>query len=185
MNTTLDRSRRFFISGGLADNTASNKVSSETTLPWLISQSAFDANCTRCGDCLTACPEDIIVKDDNGFPTINFSQSGCDFCGDCAASCKQDIFLAAESRTTAMAWQQDAHINENCLAYQNVMCMSCLDSCDASAISFNYQHKIARPSINISACTGCGFCQSSCPTHAISITPIAAENATLEHYEHV
>ena len=43
-------------------------------LPWVISEQAFTQHCTQCQDCLTACETDIIVRDKQGFPKIDFSR---------------------------------------------------------------------------------------------------------------
>ena len=51
-------------------------------LPWSVSWDEFITDCTRCGDCLTACPEQILVKGDGGFPTVDFLRGECTFCAD-------------------------------------------------------------------------------------------------------
>ncbi len=84
----------------------------EVQLPWSVSWADFVADCTRCGDCLTACPEQILIKGDGGFPTVDFQRGECTFCGECVSACQVPVFRP----TTQTPWTDVAHIEAGCLA---------------------------------------------------------------------
>lgn len=134
-------------------------------LPWSISENRFIDQCTRCEDCLSACPENIITNGEGKYPVLNFRLGGCTFCQDCVTACKQPLF-----NTTEYPWQNQAEINENCLTKQGVFCQNCKDACDAKAITFHYgTNRIPIPIIQPEQCNGCGACVSPCPNNSIQI----------------
>lgn len=139
-------------------------IAVDNLLPWIIDAGQFLDNCTQCGDCLVACPENIIIKGDGGFPTLNFDLGECDFCSKCASSCKEPIFIAL----TESPWQKKALINDTCLANQNIYCRSCAESCESQALTFQIGIN-AVPQIDNDLCTGCGACVAPCPTKAIEV----------------
>ena len=134
--------------------------------PWSGSIELFTKNCTQCKECVRACPQNIIKIGDNGFPEVTFSQSGCDFCQKCAAACKDKPI---DPLSNVPAWSHKATINQKCLNNQNIFCQSCTDECEPQALRFLYTAE--KPSgfvaINPDDCTGCGFCNTSCPADAI------------------
>lgn len=149
-------------------------------LPWIIDEQHFTDNCTQCGDCLSACEEQIIIKGDGGFPKIDFTKGECTFCQKCVESCKLPLFVENlaeqpwrlvnnEHSTANLAIE----IKNNCLAANQIFCRSCQDSCEVEAISFQYQTSpIPQPVININDCNGCGACVAVCPQSSISISPV-------------
>ncbi|MCV5491319.1 ferredoxin-type protein NapF, partial [Escherichia coli] len=62
MPDEIDLARRGLFRGRL--RTAEPPVQ----LPWSVNWSTFVVDCTRCGDCLVACPEQILVNGEGGFP---------------------------------------------------------------------------------------------------------------------
>ncbi|MDD2382944.1 MAG: ferredoxin-type protein NapF [Sulfurospirillaceae bacterium] len=121
--------------------------------------------CPTCSDapCLASCPEEIIALDDGKIPYIVFTQSGCTFCEECAKACPHDVL--------ALSFTSQAKISANfkidtvqCMAWNQTICQSCADACDAKAITF---FGMLRPLIEMKKCTGCGMCYSPCPTNAI------------------
>jgi len=149
--------------------------------PWSGTQQKFLDACTRCGDCLEACPENILVLGSGGFPTVDFKQGECTFCGDCASTCTSGALQRNEKQAP---WQQVALINEQCLTQKGVVCRSCADACEPEAILFNWAESrkdknrgIASPSINTDLCNGCGACVTTCPNDALSIQLYTIENA--------
>lgn len=145
----------------------SQKVTFENLLPWVSDAQAFVEECTQCGDCLTICPEKIIVKGDGGFPQIDFKEGECDFCGKCAEICKAPIFTPV----TEQPWQKKAVINQHCLANQSIYCRSCAESCEAQALTFQIGIS-AVPKIDNKLCTGCGACVSPCPVNAVAVKEV-------------
>ena len=96
-------------------------VATNNLLPWIADNQGFINNCNQCGDCVSACPENIIFKGDGSYPNINFNLGECTFCGKCAESCEKPIFVA----TNESPWNKKALINDRCLAIAEVYCRSC------------------------------------------------------------
>lgn len=158
----MDISRRLLLRG--QPGAAAPRV----RMPWALDDSHFTEHCTRCGDCLRACPEQIIVQGDGGFPQVDFSKGACTFCRDCVSACTQPLF----NRESA-PWHAYAHISNECLTRQQVFCQNCKDACADNAIHFQFgRHGISHPRILTDACTGCGACVAPCPTGAIRIEPV-------------
>ena len=134
--------------------------------PWSIKEDDFLERCTRCGDCIAACTEEII-RTDSGYPVIDFSQSGCSFCGDCASACK----TGAIQQPQAPAWSYVVNIDSaRCLAQQGIVCQVCAEQCDSAAISNSLTAAaVPTPLLDETQCTACGYCIATCPGHAISI----------------
>lgn len=137
--------------------------------PWALPFASFVAACTRCDDCIRACPQHILQRGDGGYPETRFQSGECSFCGECAAVCKAGAFQP-EARTPHNAWDLKVSIAPTCLSLNGVVCRTCGDHCDAHAIRFQLQTRaVAVPQINPASCTGCGACQSVCPVNAVLI----------------
>ena len=147
-------------------------------LPWVSDNQTFIDQCNQCGDCLAACENKIIVKDEQGYPKIDFSLGECSFCQKCIKSCAQDFFVNVPTSTTnddkeKMAWPISFNINEQCLAKNQIYCQSCQDACQPQAIIFSHLigeeiKAIPEPKLNITDCNQCGACISACPQQAIT-----------------
>ena len=158
----VDASRRGFLRGR-------PRPRAEIRPPWSLPESAFIDRCTRCGDCLTACPEKILVLGDGGFPTVDFARGECTFCGACAAACQPLVLVRREGLP---AWPYKALVGEACLPRRGVECRVCGDFCDVRAIRFPPRlGGSPLPEVNLETCTGCGACVAPCPTAAITIRP--------------
>ena len=140
-------------------------------LPWSVAWPQFSTGCTRCGDCLAACPEQILVNGEGGFPTVDFQRGECTFCGDCVAACKEPLFRPASETP----WQYKASIAANCLANSQVYCQRCQDSCEPRAIRFiPTLGRVPTPVIELDSCNGCGACVQDCPVGSIKVDGSAA-----------
>ena len=140
-------------------------------LPWVISEKGFTDNCTQCKKCIDACETHIIVRDDLGFPNIDFSLGECTFCQKCLQICDEPLFKTTEQKP----WPIELAINDKCLAKNDIYCQSCRDECEIEAINFSYfvsgkTSSIPQPTIITDDCTQCGACISSCPQDAIKIS---------------
>jgi ferredoxin-type protein NapF len=143
--------------------------------PWAMAEPDFVAACSRCGDCIGACPEKILETGRGGFPQVNFSKGECTFCGDCAGRCKSGVL---NKRVDVAAWPLKAIIAPTCLALKQVVCRSCGESCPIGAIRFRLSvGAVARPEVDLAACTGCGACYGPCPVSAVAIGEMLAEAA--------
>ncbi len=139
--------------------------------PWAIDEDQFTEICTRCFECAKACPAHLIIKGTGGFPEISFSRHGCDYCEACVVACPETALDLAQPT----AWDQQAVINESCFSRRGVVCRSCGEVCEASAIYFKPAlGGVSQIQLNASACNGCGECVHVCPAHAIKIQKIMA-----------
>jgi ferredoxin-type protein NapF len=137
--------------------------------PWLVNPLTITDDCTRCGHCITACPEHILHPGDGGFPEVDFNAGECTLCAQCTRDCEAHLFTAAP-HNPADAFTHRANISEGCLTLLGVMCRSCEDACEPGAIRFTPTlGAVARPRLDLDACTGCGACISPCPENAISM----------------
>ncbi len=135
--------------------------------PWALPEAKFIDACTRCNDCLKACPTGILIAGDGGFPSVDFQRGECTFCADCVTACQPKALLRVEGQD---AWSSKAVIGDACLPRRGVECRVCGDFCDARAIRF-----VPRlggsplPELDPEKCTACGACIAPCPTRAIRI----------------
>ncbi len=159
----MNLSRRKFIGRGRAE--------SEVPLPWLVSPASFFDECTRCGECIDRCPQQIVIKGDGGFPTIDFSQGECTFCGDCTQACEANLFHSV-LEPEQIGWTHRARVEQHCLAQLGVMCRCCEDACEPRAIRFPLAlGQVPRPEVDTDSCNGCGACVAPCPENAIVMAP--------------
>ena len=135
--------------------------------PWAGDETTFTARCTRCGDCLSACPQKILLVGAGGYPAVEFSRGECTFCGDCLAACRSG---ALHREMGAAPWALKAVMGDACLPRQGVECRVCGEFCDGRAIRFPPRvGGIALPMVEAALCTGCGACVAPCPVGAVSI----------------
>lgn len=161
MNQPVDHSRRAFL--GLRQKSVR---AGAVRPPWSTTASLAE-HCTRCGDCIAACPEKILRIDGDGLPQVDFAAGACTFCGDCATACAAPVF----DRALNPAWNLRVAISDQCLPRRGILCESCRDVCIDGAISFvRASGRAPVPAISAADCTGCGACVSICPAAAITAT---------------
>ncbi len=206
-NVTLER-RDFFRWGltkvaGIAVNEAEQRVNESARRwirpPYAIAELDFLLKCTRCNDCIKACPHDVLFSLPPKFglqaaatPAMDLMNKGCQMCADwpCVAACDSG----------ALAWpkiQQLEQGNESeedtssepdlppaklamalidttkCLPYLGPECGACADSCPvAEALVWNGP----TPHIDQEFCTGCAMCREAC-----IVEPKAVSISTLSH----
>lgn len=147
------------------------------------------SRCTRCGECVTACPHRAIFlfNDDQGelsrTPVMMPDERPCHLCAElfCVASCASLALVpptgpledGGDSAAAGRLSLGTVVINESdCLAFKGPECGACVGLCprEASAISAVRW----RPQLDASACLGCGLCIEACPTEpkAIVLRPV-------------
>ncbi|MEO5344162.1 MAG: ferredoxin-type protein NapF [Gammaproteobacteria bacterium SHHR-1] len=163
----VDQSRRNLLRGRV------RPVDAPLRPPWALSE-GFEARCSRCGDCVRACPEGILIGGDGGFPEVDFRRGACSFCAECVSACAPAALDKAQPRP----WRIKAEIGADCLSVRGISCRSCGDVCDPRAIRFQLQlGGRAQPLLERGFCTGCGACQAVCPVQAVSLRS-AVDTAT-------
>lgn len=166
--------------GGIAiDPVAPTNLSSRATPrtvpvfrpPGAVEEQQFLAGCTRCGDCITACPYDAIRLAPErlgavaGTPIIEADIAACLMCSDfpCIAACEPGVLSRSNPIVMGTA-QITPHL---CLAHHGTTCTVCSERCPVDGAIEVSQGK---PTIREEVCTGCGVCRYVCP---------APENAVL------
>ncbi|MXU66660.1 ferredoxin-type protein NapF [Rhodobacteraceae bacterium KN286] len=140
--------------------------------PW--TDAATMAACTACGDCLSACPEAILVADADGKPRVDVADGECTFCGDCAEACGEPVF--EPERTPP--WPVVASLSADCLLASGIECRICTDMCDPRALRFDLSVRpMGAIRLDTDACTGCGACVAPCPADAIALADPRLEEA--------
>lgn len=140
------------------------------------------AACSGCGDCVSACPQDILLVSE-GRVAIDFSLGECTFCSACSDACPEPVFAAIAPTAAGQAaarpvMQHVAAISDACLARQGVTCMSCRDACPENAIRFAPRAGGPfLPVLDAGLCNGCGACIAPCPGDAIAARPREAAHA--------
>lgn len=166
-------SRRGFLNAFRSDDVSSNCLRP----PWT-NEIRIAASCTRCDDCITGCPEGVLVKGDGGFPGFDphAGNGECTFCGVCVQACEENVFDQSWSKP----WSVIALVSEQiCLAEKGVHCEACRDICDTRAIRMEYRiGGPPKPLIGEDNCTGCGACVGVCPVAAIAVTHASSKGMT-------
>lgn len=156
----VDASRRGFFRGR-------PRPRAENRPPWALPEATFIDTCTRCNDCLSACPEAIIISGDGGYPSIDFKRGECTFCADCVTACQAHALSRQEDQP---AWSIKATISPACLPHHGVECRVCGDYCASRAIRFTPRlGGSPLPAVDTELCTGCGACLAPCPVNAITL----------------
>ena len=163
----MDPRRRSFLRGKLAEASA-QEVTTAPRPPWSLRPDAlFTARCTRCGDCVRACPTHVLHIGDGGFVQIRFDAAGCSLCGACETACPTGA-LDREASPQPFLWR--VAVSDRCLNRRGVECRVCGDACETRALRFRPAlGGIASLSVELDACTGCGDCVSVCPVSAITL----------------
>lgn len=158
--------------------------------PFALPEDDFTETCTRKGACIAACPERILVRGPGTFPELDFAQGECTFCFDCVEACgsgalsKQSLALWQADPTTRSPLPYKAVIGEACLSSNGVTCRVCGDICETRAIKFQLAiGGKAFPSIDLTACNGCGACKAPCPVNVISIVSSDVSNELTQREE--
>ena len=136
--------------------------------PWSLPEEDFLKHCDGCSECISSCPNQILEKDTDGYPVINFSQGECSFCGNCTNICPTGAL--ASPATSESPWKLEIQFASNCLALNSTVCQTCGDQCISDAIIFKIKlGGITEPHFIHEKCNGCGACLGSCPVNAIEI----------------
>ena len=140
--------------------------------PGAVGEAIFLERCTKCSDCLKACPHESIVIHQDGTPVIYPDQMPCYLCDDtpCIAACATEALLPIDSVNEARMGV--AVINHRlCTAGQG--CHACVSKCPTDALTMDFDAQ--RLVVAVERCVGCGMCEHVCRTvndHiAIRVTP--------------
>lgn len=147
--------------------------------PYAISEVEFLLACTRCDDCIEACPHDVLFglsaklgADVVGTPAMGLLKKGCHLCEDwpCVSACTTGALRFPDTSNKDPEHEEDStpplprlarvSINETtCLPYSGPECGACVPDCPVPGALIVNQDK---PSIVPALCVGCGLCREAC-----------------------
>ncbi len=141
--------------------------------PGAVGEELFLSRCTRCNDCVEACPYDSITQNPvDGFPVIFADAQPCFLCEDfpCISACGTEALLPVAAREDVAMGR--AVINQRyCTAGQG--CNACVSRCPTTALEMQFE--ALRLAVIEDRCVGCGLCEQVCRTVndriAIKVTP--------------
>ncbi|MEN8167856.1 MAG: 4Fe-4S dicluster domain-containing protein [Pseudomonadota bacterium] len=140
--------------------------------PFALAELEFLLACTRCDDCIDACPHQLIFPlparlgaQVVGTPALDLLNKGCQLCEDwpCVAACEPGALKrpaeqdesGIEPPRLAFAWID----TQRCLPYSGPECGACAASCSVpGAMVWEGE----RPRIDPDLCVGCALCREHC-----------------------
>ncbi len=137
--------------------------------PGAISEKQFLQACSRCDECIHACPKDAIQRAPKkmGFlvfntPYIDPMRNPCVMCTDlpCISACPDKALLPVQELTDVNMGYAILD-KKKCQAYGETFCQQCVIDCPVPGAIFQVNDK---PVIDKNICTGCGVCMRSCST---------------------
>lgn len=162
--------------------------------PGAVSEKEFLGTCIRCGECMKACPTNVIQPTmlEAGLegiwtPVLKTQTGYCEYtCNMCNQVCPTEAIRPMDLEEKQQVRIGLAHLDEDrCLPLTYARpCFICQWQCPARAISMidttvtNLQGDevtVKKPHVNSETCIGCGICQAKCPVTgraAIRVTSV-------------
>ena len=181
-------------------NKAVDKITKRVPLlrpPGAISERQFLQACSRCDECIHACPKDAIQRAPKkmGFlvfntPYIDPMRNPCVMCTDlpCITACPDGALLPV---------QQLSDVNmgyaildkKKCAAYDGAFCQQCVIDCPVPGAIYQIDERhtgsgVSKPVIDKNICTGCGVCMRSCSTVNIPVAIKIKPQMVVEYQLH-
>jgi len=184
--------RRFFLASGfgILSGIIIPKLLRPAESPFLrppasTGNDVFNTLCIRCGNCIKACPTNIIVHHQVAenllswmTPEVRFDKGYClETCNLCGKVCPSGSITLFSVQAKRQIYMGTAVINtDQCLLMNNRECDRCLVSCKYDALEIVRQKNgiLATPVIIYDKCVGCGACAVICPVNIIEIVPLVS-----------
>jgi len=143
----------------------------------------FDLLCVRCGNCIKACPTEILShqvtlsgKFDWMVPEVRFDRGYClETCNLCGTVCPSGAIFpfSVEAKRSIRMGTAKVHLSR-CLLSRNGECDRCKMACSYQALAIRPVSGLLlmAPVVEGTTCVGCGACAVICPTDAIEMLPL-------------
>lgn len=179
--------RRYFIATGtgilaglIIPSLVRGKAGRRIRPPASVENSKFNTLCIRCGNCIKACPANILKHSSDTSeilswmtPEVSFTEGYClESCNRCGQVCPSGSIQHFSLASKSDLFMATAIIEYgNCLLLQNRECDRCKAACPYSAVKMipSEEFSSVLPAINTSKCVGCGACAVICPTGTIKM----------------
>ncbi len=139
--------------------------------PFALPELEFLLACTRCGECIDACPHRVVFPLASrlgmqvaGTPALDLLTRGCHLCADwpCVAACETGALRRAPEAEAGEPLPSLARAEVDpaaCLPYHGPECGACRSVCPVPGAMIWERE---RPRIDGRICVGCGLCREHC-----------------------
>ena len=143
--------------------------------PGALDELQFQTRCTKCGDCVNACPHAAVFTlssgIDAGTPVMLPESRPCRMCEGfpCAAACQPGALGTPEGDTVSLG--RVRLIASRCITFAGPECGACVGVCPSPINAVRLEGTV--PVFDEKQCVGCGLCIEACPTRpeAIEMLP--------------
>jgi len=147
--------------------------------PGALPEREFRQKCTKCNDCIAACPAWAIRKygdhePGKGYPLLEPNATACAMCDDplpCIASCETGALV--DTPRIGIRLGLAKLVPGRCVVPMGEECDFCVTHCPIPELAI--QMTEAGPEILEAGCTGCGMCAVMCPEDALEIESTAQD----------
>ena len=180
-----------------AEKHVNHKASRWIRPPFAISELDFITSCTRCDECISACPHQVIFPlpvrvgiEVAATPAMDLLNKGCHLCEGwpCVTACEPNALMIPEALVVAIEDDEavvteddlelataltiprlaEAEIDQQqCLPYSGPECGACRGSCPIEGALVWQDEK---PMIDADLCVGCAMCREACITEPKAVT---------------
>ncbi len=168
--------------------------------PFALQELEFQRVCTRCDQCLLACPHQVIYRlpqefgpHVSGTPALRLLAQGCHQCSGwpCVAVCEPGALRLPTPLVGEPGGDNPATIplprlaraaidTRHCLPYQGPECGACASVCPVPGALI---WKGTRPTVEEEHCTGCALCREACVSYpkAVVLQPVPSLAVEVDH----
>lgn len=130
---------------------------------------AFLASCTRCGECVSACPVKAIrlAGSDAGLaagtPYLDLRRQPCIACADmpCVRACPTEALTPPATGWEDVRLSGVELVAERCVTFEGTACRACADACPVGDAALALDEG-GHPVLRREGCVGCGVCVRAC-----------------------